>query len=45
MNWKYIRKYNTKNRLVEEIMYYQEFKFGELQEKPTSKITYEYVEY
>ena len=42
---KSISKYNDKNRLVEEIRYEYGLKFGELQEKPNRKTTYEYVEY
>ena len=42
---KSIWKYNDKNRLVVKIEYKYELKFGELQETPTSKTIYEYVEY
>ena len=42
---KSIWKYNDKNRLDEKIKYKYELKFGELQETPTIKTVYEYVEY
>jgi len=42
---KYIWKYNDKNRLVEIIKYKYELKFGELQQIPIQKTTYDYVEY
>ena len=38
-------KYDDKNRRVEEIRYEYELKFGELQERPTTKTIYEYEEY
>jgi len=42
---KSISKYNTKNRIIEQISYGNETKFGVLQEIPTEKTTYEYEEY
>jgi len=42
---KYIWKYNDKNRLVEIIKYKYELKFGELQQIPIQKTTYDYEGY
>ena len=42
---KYIWKYNDKNRLVVIIKYKYELKFGELQQIPIQKTTYDYEEY
>jgi len=42
---KYIWKYNDKNRLVVIIKYKYELKFGELQQIPIQKTTYDYKEY
>jgi hypothetical protein len=42
---KEIYKYDSKNRTIESIIYEYESKFGELQERPIIKTTYEYVEY
>ncbi len=45
LNWKFIFKYNSKNRIIEKTEYKYESKFGELQQTPTKKSTYEYEEY
>ena len=45
LNWKFIFKYNSKNRIIEKTEYKYESKFGELQQTPTKKTTYEYEEY
>ena len=42
---KYISKYDSKNRIVELIKYNFRLKFGQLQQIPTKKYTYEYEEY
>ena len=42
---KYIWKYNDKNRLVVITKYKHELKFGELQQIPIQKTTYDYKEY
>ena len=41
---KKISKYNN-NRIIEEIRYDYELKFGEIQQIPKTKYTYEYEEY
>ena len=38
-------KYDTKNRIITERYNYYESKFGELQQIPVRKTTYEYVDY
>jgi len=43
--WKQISTYNTNNRIIEKIMHHLKSKFGELQQTPTKKTTYEYEEY
>ena len=45
LNWKYIYKYDTKNRIVELIKYNFGLKFGQLQQTLTEKYIYEYEEY
>ena len=45
LNWKYIYKYDTKNRIVELIKYNFGLKFGQLQQTLTEKHIYEYEEY
>jgi len=42
---KWLHKYNNKNRIIEETEYKYESKFGELQQIPKTKTTYEYEEY
>ena len=42
---KQIYKYDSKNRIIESQIYNYKLKFGELQQTPTKKTTYEYEEH